>query len=406
MVAPGRRGTTRSLAVVVSHPIQHFAAWFRELNRLEELEVKVLYCCDWGVHDYYDPEFGSSFRWDVPLLEGYPHEFLPIRRRPRRLTFRQVDNPNVGKSLDGFRPDVVMAFGYRYRTIWRAWAWARRRGRPFLLYSDSAITSRTPPWKRIVKDPIVRSFYRHVDGAFAVGDNNRAYHLRYGLPADRIFEGVYPVDRERLLAATPNREEVRRSVRERLGIPKEAFVVLFCGKLVDRKRPLDVVRAVGLNAKRAVSPWAVLVGDGPQRRQLERFARTRGMLNVALIGFANQSQIATYYAASDVLVVASAQDPHPLVVTEAACFGLPVLVSDAIGCIGPNDTARPGVNTLVYPCGNVAALARLIRVLGSSPELRSHLGKGSWEIAARQDAGRAASLLAGAVAELVAMGRR
>lgn len=406
MATRGPHRIKYSLAVVVSHPIQHFAPWFRETARQGELELEVLYCCDWGVREYYDPGFGSSLQWDVPLLEGYPHKFLPIGRRPRRLTFRQVDNPNVGESLDGFRPDVVMGFGYRYWTVWRAWAWARRRGRPFLLYSDSTVTSRPPTWKRIMKDPVVRSFYRHVDGAFAVGDNNRAYHLHYGLPAERVFEGVYPVDRERLLAAVPNRAEARRKVRERLGIPQNAFVVLFCGKLVPRKRPLDVLEAVAVLRGQAARPWALLVGDGPERDRLQRGVGTGRIPNAILAGFVNQSKLPDYYVASDVLAVPSAYDPHPLVVTEGACFGLPVLASDAVGCIGPKDTAQPGVNALVYPCGDVRALARLIGGLASDLEVRSQLGKASLEIAARQDAARAASLLARAVGDLAARGRR
>jgi hypothetical protein len=111
MAATGGRGTRTSLAAVVSHPIQHFAPWFREITRLRELDLKVFYRCDWAVRQYDDPGFGSSFRCDVPLLEGYPHQFLPIRRRPRRLTFRQVDNPTVAGSLEAFRPDVVMGSG-------------------------------------------------------------------------------------------------------------------------------------------------------------------------------------------------------------------------------------------------------------------------------------------------------
>jgi hypothetical protein len=113
-----------------------------------------------------------------------------------------------------------------------------------------------------------------------------------------------------------------------------------------------------------------------------------------------------YHATSDVLAVPSAYDPHPLVVTEGACFGLPVLASDAIGRIGPTYTAQPGVNALVYRCGDGARSLGLIGDLASEPDLRGHLGKASWDIAGRHDARHAASLLARAVGDLAAAGRR
>src|SRR5215813_4301465 len=104
------------LAVVVSHPIQHFAPWHREIARLEGVDLRVLFCCDWGVNEYRDPEFQIDVKWDIPLLEGYEHEFLPVKRRPERLSFWEVDNPTVGAVLDRFTPDVVQVFGYARRT--------------------------------------------------------------------------------------------------------------------------------------------------------------------------------------------------------------------------------------------------------------------------------------------------
>ncbi len=66
------------LAIVISHPIQYYAPIYRELAKLPGLELKVFFACDWGVQPSLDPGFGQTFAWDVPLLEGYAHEFLPI----------------------------------------------------------------------------------------------------------------------------------------------------------------------------------------------------------------------------------------------------------------------------------------------------------------------------------------
>lgn len=393
-------------AVVVSHPIQHFAPWHRELARRSDVDLHVMFCCDWGVEEYTDPEFGASFKWDVPLLEGYSHEFLPIAKRPQTLGFRSIDNPGVNEALDRFQPDVLQVFGYVYRTNWRAVAWARRRRVPVLLYSDSNIRRAVPWYKRAVKDTVVRSFYRRVDGALYVGDSNREYHAHYGVPEERLLPSALPVDRRRLLDAVPDREKARRQVRERHGIPADAFVAILSGKYIPRKRPLDLVQAVGSAARSGLPIWAMLVGEGPERQAIERHCREQGIRNVVLTGLVNQSEMPTYYAAADVLVVTSAQDPHPLAVTEGACFGLPALVSDAIGCIGPNDTARPGANALVYPCGDCERLEKELRWLFDAPDLRERLSAASEKIAESQDVVVAAAELAAAVERIRQLGPR
>src|SRR5947209_7216166 len=128
---------TLRLAILVSHPIQHFAPWHRELAKLLDIDLRVYFCCDWGSESYNDPGFGTSVKWDIPLTEGYAHEFLPIVRRPTQINFQQIDNPSVSEALDRFNPDVVKVFGYARRTNWRAVAWAKRKSKPVLLYSDS-----------------------------------------------------------------------------------------------------------------------------------------------------------------------------------------------------------------------------------------------------------------------------
>src|SRR5260370_16868350 len=180
------------LAIIVSHPIQYFAPWFRELAQVPDIDSKVFFCCDWGVRDYVDPGFNVKMVWDIPLLEGYSHEFLSIARRPRRLGFWETDNPNVGIALDRFQPDVLVVFGYAHQTSWRVAFWAYQHRRPLLLYSDSNVVSAPTWWKRAVKDVVVSHFYEHVDGALFIGNSNRLYHAPYGIPPNRLFPPAYP----------------------------------------------------------------------------------------------------------------------------------------------------------------------------------------------------------------------
>lgn len=395
------------LAIIVSHPIQYFAPWHRELAKISDLDLKVFFCCDWGVNSYVDPQFKTEVKWDIPLLEGYAHEFLPIARRPRRLGFWEVDNPSVTTALDRFQPDVVKIFGYAHRTNWRAARWTRRNRRPLLLYSDSNARTVPPWWKLLIKSLVVQTFYyRYVDGALFVGDNNYNYHAHYGIDVPRLFRGTLPIECRRLLASVSGKDAVRRAMRRELGIPDHAFVALFCGKLTPGKRALDLVTAAHNLSAKEVPIWAVLVGEGEQRVAIERFCERESVDNVRLVGFVNQSAVPQYYATADLIAVTSELDAHPLVVTEGACFGLPIIISDRVGCIGPDDSAQPGGNAIVYPCGDVQALADAIERVWHDPELYRRMSAKSSEMAASQDVTAAAEQLASAVRQLHRLGRR
>jgi glycosyltransferase involved in cell wall biosynthesis len=397
---------TLRLAIVVSHPIQHFSPWHREVAKMPDIDLRVFFCCDWGTENYFDYEFQSEFKWDIPLLEGYEYEFLPIRRRPVRLNYGQVNNPAVGKALDGFDPDVVKIFGYSYRTNWHVATWTKRHRKPLLLYSDSDVRRELPGWKRLAKEGIVRRFYNSVDAALFVGDNNRDYHRHYGLPQERHFVGCLPIDQVQLRRAVPNRELTRRRIREEHGIPQDAFTVMFCGKYSPRKRPLDLVIASQTASKKGIPLWALLVGEGSERQKIEDYCRNNNLTNVTLTGFANQSKVPEYYAASDVLAVTSDDDPHPLVVSEAGTFGLPTIVSDRIGCIGVNDTARPGANAAVYPCGDHERLSQTMETLWRDRELYLRMSEAALKVSMSQDVGVAANQLCDAVKSLHEMGPR
>lgn len=388
------------LAVVVSHPIPHFAPWHRELAAVPGIELKVFFCRDRGATTYFDEEFGTELKWDIPLLDGYEFEFLPHTETSLRSEFFQIDNPTVGEALARFNPDVVQLFGYASRTMWRARYWCSKNRVPVLLYSDSNASAHRPLWKRMAKDIVVRHFYRGVTGALFTGDNNRDYHREFGLPMERLFQGALPIDKKMLLANAGSLPEARRAIRKQYGIPEDAFVLVFSGKLYSRKSPMHLVEAVARCRDRGAQVWALMVGEGIDRAGLEEFVVAHSLQNVIFTGFVNQGSIGKYYASGDALACTSMFDPHPLVVPEAGCFGLPVIVSDRLGCIGQTDTAQPSVNAMVFPWSDIESLTGCILKLYGDRELYRAMSSAALRIADSQDVGVAASHLASAAQQL------
>ena len=166
---------------------------YREIATLGEVDLRVFFACRWGVDSYHDPEFGRAVQWDVPLTEGYEHEFLPSQQPPTKINFCRSTTPASGALWNGSIRVFVCVHGYAQRTLWRAIGWARDRRRPVL-------STETParPARRGTSGSEKRRGHGDLsgfDGAMAVGDRNREYHRRFGMPEERLFPGVLPVER-------------------------------------------------------------------------------------------------------------------------------------------------------------------------------------------------------------------
>jgi glycosyltransferase involved in cell wall biosynthesis len=207
------------------------------------------------------------------------------------------------------------------------------------------------------------------------------------VPQERLFRGAFPVDIARFRRAVQGQTAQQRSAeRARFGLAADAIVALFVGKFIGIKRPLDLVDALGRLQGTQPPVQALLIGSGELESAITTRIRELGLVErVRLAGFVNQAEMPRVLHAGDVLVMPSAVDPHPLVVTESMAVGNAIVASDRVGCVGPTDAARPGVNALVYPCGDVGALAEAIRTLAQDSALRQLMAEASIDLAWSQD---------------------
>ena len=119
----------------------------------------------------------------------------------------------------------------------------------------------------------------------------------------------------------------------------------------------------------------VMVGSGADEQELRRMVGDLRLPDVSFPGFVNQSEIPSVYAACDVFVLPSENEPWGLAVNEAMCAGLPVVVSSEIGCA--DDLVTPGVEGATFEAGDVDGLAAALRPLLSDKEYRLRCGAAS-----------------------------
>jgi glycosyltransferase involved in cell wall biosynthesis len=352
------------VAVVVSHPIQHFCPQYTSWAALPGVGLKVFFASNHGLVPYQDKGFGRTVKWDKIKLE-FSHEFL--KGAEGRAVGPNIDSPDIAERLSAFSPNVVLVEGYIQPLQRRALRWAQSTGIPVLMNADSEL--RTPrSWiKRVAKAVVLPQVLRRVALFLTVGDANEQYFRNYGIGDNRFVRCFFPIDVQHYDSVVARRDEAKTRIRTELGIPGHHKVLLMVGKLVPWKRQVDLVRFSNSIQDNRDDVTVVLAGTGQDELSLRKLTRRNGAGGVLFAGFVPPDVLAEYYCAADVYVHCSASEPHSLAISEAIYCGLPVVLSDRCGSYGPTDDVQPGVNGYVYRCGDVADMSRrLLRLLAES----------------------------------------
>lgn len=366
--------TTR-LAIVASHPVQYYAPWFRLLAATPRLDLQAFYLWDFGVDrgggGKVDEKFGVGVTWDVPLLSGYIHEFVPNAAADAGThRFGGLHNPDLGARLAAFDPDAVLVFGYAYRSLVRLLTVDRvrhpalRRAKWLFRGDSHDLGGRPGGMKKALKRRLAAAAFARFDRFLAVGEANAEYFVARGVSADRVHHAPHCVDNARFAAAsTP---AAGAELRANLDISSDAAVVLFAGKFEPKKDPLGVVRAFLV----ADVPRSMLMMVGSGELEADLQAAAGNDARVRFLGFRNQTEMPAAYAAADLLALPSVgrSETWGLAVNEAFACGTPAIVSDRVGC-GP-DLVSGRESGLVVPAGDADALADAFRsVLTDRPRL-------------------------------------
>ena len=386
------------LAVVAPHVVQYQVPLYRALAQNPEIDLTVLFCSRAGSKEYFDREFGRRLSWDGPLERGYGHRFFSNwSLTPSSGGFFSRLNPGLVAHILGRRYDAIVVPGYATASYWIAYLGAWLSGTPVLFRGEVVLRESGPYWFGRVKRLLVGLLFRGTSGFLALGRAGREFYSSYGVPEARVFDTPYTVDNDFFMKEADRLGPQRAALREELGLPPDGPVVAFVGKLVPRKRPLDLIEAV---ASLDAPPGLLFVGDGALRPELENRARAAGLRHVSFAGFRNQSEIPRCYAAADLLALPSSHEVAPLVLNEAMCSGLGLVVSAAVP--SAVDLVEDGVNGYVHKCGDVASLAEALRAALSSPERLRRLGERSRAKITRWSH---AEVVAGLVAALRSHGR-
>lgn len=362
------------IAAVATHPIQYFAPLYAELASRPGIELHVFFATSFGLRPYLDSSFGKTISWDIPMIRGYSHTFLkqiwPLRPEKSDSTRVFTDLP---KHLKAFDPEYILVGGWGSAIDRQALTYGLIRGVKILLrpeVNDDPIVENSA--KMRLKRILLKFLYMKIYRFLYIGKRARAhFDLHCSLQNKAVFS-PYCVDNARF--QKDDRNCHRSEIRSRLKIPDKRIVFLFVGKLIDSKDPARILYALNHLPGNMIAS-VVYVGDGPLRPALEANATNHSHHQVVFAGFKNQSELAEYYAMSDVLVLPSIsyKETWGLVVNEAMNFGLPVIACDRAGCV--DDLIIPGRTGFTFSSRDHVKLASLMSEFIGSPELVKLMGQ-------------------------------
>ena len=330
------------LAVITPVPTPYRDPFWNVLGTTPGVELTVYYC------RRGDPDRPWNISWKQTFAAVYPRA---VQVLPHGESYW---NPHITTLLRRHCPDALILGGYNHLTMLAAAWFALRRRIPYYLMSEVYLGQPRSRWRRVLKVPIVRWVVRRASGCLPTGTLATDYLIHYGALPDRICQVPNVPDLDGIRTKCELLLPQRDSLRQRLGWSGHS-VVLFVGRLLALKRVDTLIRAFS-RAETDTPALLAIAGDGPERQRLERLCHKLGIASrVRFLGFVPPENLIELYCAADLFVLPSSDETWGVVVLEAVACGLPVIVSNMVGC-HPDVVVSPHIGDVV-PAGDSIALA-------------------------------------------------
>lgn len=278
-------------------------------------DLRVLYC----VNEEADRQWGISekdFDFPAKQLAGFT-----FNQRAANGTVNIIHlRIGIFWELLRRRPDVLVMGDASWTTYLALMACTLLRIR-YVVWSESTLDgSGAGLLKRLL--------YRRACACIAASSMTRAYLTSGGVRANRIRVVNNAVNNDGFLAFKRQLHGRKARIRQEMGVPEDAFVFLYVGQLIERKRVMETMRAMGnIQCRRPVC--LLVVGNG----ELEAHLREQAELQERKVIFCGQQSgegLARAYMAADALVLLSRVEPWGMVVNEAIVYGLDLVLCENV----------------------------------------------------------------------------
>jgi starch synthase len=360
-----RRAGVETVLIVVSRSVAQPTRWRHQPtgSRLVVLPVPRVYrrlrgtLADpygWTVEDSAGSAGIRSWLAAQPGRQLAPYSATPVRA--------------LGRELRLMRAAALLCQEYEYQRFDVCVALGRLLRVPVVGAFQGGDAPRTG-LERLVRPLTVRGARGLVVGPSGEADRVRT---RYRLASNRIARIPNPLDVDRWSSAR------QPEIRGELGLPQDAVVVVWHGRVDLHRKGLDVLLDAWANLMRSPgnSYRLLLIGNGRDAEALRWWIREHQLTGIVWLDeyVVDKPRIAAYLSAADIYAFPSRHEGFPVAPIEAMAAGLPVVATAVPGVaeIAP-EGERSGV--VVVPCDDVTAFTEAISALLENPGRRSKIGE-------------------------------
>jgi glycosyltransferase involved in cell wall biosynthesis len=227
------------------------------------------------------------------------------------------------------------------------------------------------------QSPLVRQIRmmgeQYLTGRAAVNISVSASNRQTGTQYIRKFDSLVinnGIDRNKFDPARSFKD-----IRQELGIPADATLVVFIARFTSHKQPLTLIKAFQSAMSGLPGGHLLLVGEGDQKDEALEIVKAAG-LNERIHFQPFRQDVPDILAAADVFVLPSLWEGLPIGLLEAMAMGKAVIATDVDGT---REVVKDGWNGLLIEAGNIAALSDALVKLGGDEPLRKKFSKASIE---------------------------
>jgi len=358
----------KRVAIFTTHLIQYQIPLFKKLAKI--IDLHVFFGSKQGLSSYHDKDFNKQIKWNIPLINTYKYSILKNSNKNSLDSF--FFNSSGIKEAIKKNFDKVIILGWNNIFYLKIFFWSLYYSSRIIIRSENNLYKKQNFLKKILKEIILRIFFKIINSFISIGLLNEEFYKHYGVKKNKIFRAPYSVDDNFF---KKNKVRNKQKWKKNNNIRNRAKIFLFVGKLIKRKRVLDLIK-VAQSEKINKNAYFLIIGDGPLKKKLLQKINNLKLNNISVLGFKSQSQLRFYYSLADVLILPSEYETWGLVINEAMSAGVPCIVSDSCGAA--KDMIIKYKTGFQYKNGNINQLIKLINLIINNKNILFDLKKNTF----------------------------
>lgn len=359
--------TKLNVGLISIHPAPYRDAVLTSIYKRENLKIQVL--------TMFKKDIGHTY-WNIEK-EEYPNIYLgkSFKFRGRHFHFKLLTSIHKRKF------HVIVIPGYFHPTSLIAIIYCILIRKPFIYTADSITRIADSKHKNLIRDSIVGFILNHAAAFWIPGNASKQFLISKGVEPDRIYEGCYCLDANKIITQVLKERTNRDSLRKQLGIRPDDFVYLMVGNMIPSREHtllIEMFKQVESNNEKV---FLILLGEGSEVEAVKAAIKKHACQNVRIVAPVSYDNLPKWYAASNAYIH-SGSEPYSTAVEFAAKAALPIITTELVGA--SFDYVHHNKSGYLVKYGNNDDFTNKMLYLSLNPKLALKMGQNALNIAQKR----------------------